>query len=81
MISVTNIYRYLIKSLSAEASSESYLRAGNSLDDGRRSAIASGSTNLDLGGGGWMAENYLLMQAKNPKLTQLEKNMTHAYKL
>jgi hypothetical protein len=40
------------------------LRAGNSLKDDRRSAIALGSTNLDLSGGGWVAKNYFLMQAK-----------------
>jgi uncharacterized protein YcbX len=72
MIIIKNIYRYPIKGLSAEALLDAYLQAGKSLKDDRRFAIALGSTNLDLGNGGWMAKNYFLMQAKNPKLTQLE---------
>ena len=72
MIIIKNIYRYPIKGLSAEDLSEVNLQAGNGLTNDRRFAIALGSTDLDLGGGGWMAKNYFLMQAKNPKLTQLE---------
>jgi len=72
MIIIKNIYRYPIKGLSAEALSEASFQAGNSLENDRRYAIALGSTNLDLDGGGWMAKNYFLTQAKNPKLTQLE---------
>jgi uncharacterized protein YcbX len=52
--------------------SEADLQANYSLKDDRRFAIALGSTNLSLSGGGWMAKNYFLMQAKNPKLNQLE---------
>ncbi len=72
MIIIKNIYRYPIKGLSAEALSEADLNANCSIKDDRRFAIALGSTNLSLGGGGWMAKNYFLMQAKNPKLTQLD---------
>ena len=72
MIVIKNIYRYPIKGLSAEALSEANLQAGKSLEDDRRFAIALGSTNLDLTEGGWMAKKYFLMQARNPKLTQLK---------
>ena len=54
MTIITNIYRYPIKGLSAEALSEIELQAGKSLKGDRRFAIALGSTNLALGGGGWM---------------------------
>lgn len=72
MMTITNIYRYPIKGLSAEALSKTFLQAGKSLRDDRRFGIALGSTNLDFVGGGWIAKKYFLMQAKNPKLTQLE---------
>ena len=72
MMIIKNIYSYPVKGLSAEALSEIKLHAGNSLKDDRRFAIALGSTNLALGGSGWMAKNHFLTQAKNPKLAQLK---------
>ena len=54
MIIITNIQRYPVKGLSPEALSETNLHSGRSLKDDRRFAIALGSTNLALGGGGWM---------------------------
>ncbi len=72
MIIIKDIYRYPIKGLSAEALLKASFQAGKSLENDRRYAIALGSTNLDLNSGEWMAKNNFLMQAKNPKLTQLK---------
>ena len=77
MTIIKNIYRYPVKGLSAEVLSETHLQACSSLQDDRRFAIALGSTNLDLNNRGWMPKKHFLMQAKNPKLTQLETKYDH----
>lgn len=71
MSEIKSIYRYPVKGLSAEALQEALLAAGHGIKNDRRFAIAPGSTSATQNTGQWIAKNFFLMLARNPKLAQL----------
>ncbi|NQW00346.1 MAG: MOSC domain-containing protein [Rhodospirillales bacterium] len=68
---IRDIYRYPVKGLSPEPLDEALLVAGEGILHDRRFAIAPGSTPPTQNTGGWIAKNFFLMLARNPKLAQL----------
>lgn len=72
MNELKHIYRYPVKGLSAESLSDTTLMVGRAIKKDRQYAIAPGSTPSDQNSGTWIAKNFFLMLARNPKLAQLE---------
>ncbi len=72
MNNTTHIYRYPVKGLSPEFLPETFLQEGCAIQKDRQFAIAPGSTPADQNTGDWIAKNFFLMLARNPKLAQLE---------
>ena len=71
-ILVKEIYRYPVKGLSAEQLESVNLKAGESVPDDRRFAIAHGSTQFDCTDPKWMPKQNFLMLAKDERLAQLK---------
>jgi uncharacterized protein len=69
---ITAIYRYPIKGLSAEKMDRVALRPGNSLPEDRRFAIALASTVFDPQRPVWLAKIHFVMLMRDEKLAQLQ---------
>jgi len=68
---VTQICRYPVKGLNAEALDRVEIRAGEGLPHDRRFAIAHGSTRFSGGVPHWLPKSNFLMLARDEKLAQL----------
>ena len=68
---VTDIYRYPVKGLSAQAMERVTLTPGECLPHDRRFAIALGSTTFDLEHPEWLPKTHFIMLMRDEKLAQL----------
>jgi uncharacterized protein len=69
---VTEIYRYPVKGLSAEVMDKVMLTPGDCLPQDRRFAIALGSTSFDPEGPEWLPKTHFIMLMRDEKLAQLQ---------
>src|SRR5689334_12226389 len=72
MATVTAIYRYPVKGLSAERLDRVALSAGECLPHDRRFAIALGSTRFDPQHPEWLSKIHFIMLMRDEKLAQLQ---------
>jgi hypothetical protein len=72
VITVTAIYRYPVKGLSAEKMNRVALMPGECLPHDRRFAIALGSTRLDPQRPEWPSKTHFIMLMREEKLAQLQ---------
>ena len=70
-ITVTSIFRYPIKGLSAELLTQVTLAAGQSIPHDRRFAIAHASTNIDPEKPEWLPKTHFFMLMRDEKLARL----------
>ena len=70
-ITVTDLYRYPVKGLSAEPLERCALTAGEGLPHDRRFALAHGSTDFDPQAPQWLPKTSFLMLMRDEKLAQL----------
>jgi uncharacterized protein YcbX len=70
-ITVTDLYRYPVKGLSAEPLERCALTPGEGLPHDRRFALAHGSTNFDPQAPQWLPKSSFLMLMRDEKLAQL----------
>ena len=68
---VTEIYRYPVKGLSAEALDRVALSPGQCLPHDRRFAIALGTTEFDPGHPAWLSKSHFIMLMRDAKLAEL----------
>lgn len=68
---VTEIYRYPVKGLSAEALERVALSPGQCLPHDRRFAIALGTTEFDPGHPAWLSKNHFIMLMRDAELAEL----------
>ena len=68
---VTEIYRYPVKGLSAEALERVALSPGQCLPHDRRFAIALGTTEFDPGHPAWLSKSHFIMLMRDAKLAEL----------
>ena len=71
-ITVSSIFRYPIKGLSAELLAQVTLAAGQSIPHDRRFAIAHATTNIDLKKPEWLPKTRFFMLMRDEKLAQLQ---------
>ena len=69
---VTEIYRYPVKGLSAEVMDKVMLTPGDCLPQDRRFAIALGSTSFDPERPEWLPKTHFIMLMRDEKLAQLQ---------
>jgi uncharacterized protein YcbX len=72
MITVTNIYRHPVKSLTAEALLEAQLVPGRAIPNDRRFGLLLGSTPAAGAATEWMPKTKFLALVRNAKLAALE---------
>lgn len=72
MNELKHIYRYPVKGLGPESLAETDVAVGGAIAKDRQYAVAPGSTPANQNTGEWLAKNFFLTLARNPKLAQLE---------
>ena len=76
--SVAALYRYPVKSLSAQSLARSAVRAGRALPNDRRFAIAPGSSRYDPGEPSWQPKTSFLNLVANARLARLKTSFDDA---
>ncbi|HTQ32828.1 MAG TPA: MOSC domain-containing protein [Stellaceae bacterium] len=69
---ITSLYRYPVKGLSAEALDRATLAAGEGLPHDRRFAIALGTTEFDPARPQWLAKTHFIMLMRDESLARLK---------
>ena len=70
-VTITSLYRYPVKGLSAEALERATLAAGEGLPHDRRFAIALGTTEFDPAHPQWLAKTHFIMLMRDESLARL----------